>query len=111
MSRRASIGRCPAAAGRHARLGLVVELFDCINVCGIKCESVKHRARLRARFHEAIGNEQAARRFRGVGGLRQTGVGKMDVGETIVAVPPSFRGALDIAQHRWRYRLAVSGGQ
>jgi hypothetical protein len=70
---------------------------------------VKYRARLRARFHKAIGNEEAARRFRCIVWLGQTCMREMNVGETIIAFAPCFRGTLDIAQHRRRYRSAVSG--
>jgi hypothetical protein len=43
--------------------------------------------------------------------LTQPRMRQMDIGETIVAFAPRFRGALDIAQHRGRYCPAISGGQ
>ena len=74
-------------------------------------KSFKDSARTRARLHEAVDDEEATRRFVWVLQLAQPRMRQMDIGEAIVALTPSLRGAFDIAQHRGRNGLAISRRQ
>ena len=99
----------PAAASGDARLVGIEELLDRVDVCRGNAKRLKDHARTRARLHEAVDDEKALRRVAGVFQLTQSGVRQMDIGEAIIALTPGFRRTFDIAEHRRRDRLAISG--
>ena len=91
--------QCPAATSRDAWLVRIEELLDRVDVSAAKMQRFEDGARTRSGLHEPVDDEKTPRRLVGVLQRRQTGMGQMDIGETVVALTPSLRSALDIAEH------------
>jgi hypothetical protein len=89
----------PAAAGGHARLGGIVELFDCLDESSVEIKRFKNGTRCRARLHQSVGYKETMRRLVRVFQFGQPRMRKMDVSESIVAFAPTLGGAFDIPQH------------
>src|SRR5690348_737907 len=100
-----------AASRRHARLRRVVKLFDGVDKRRIERKRFKDGARMRAGFHECVGDEKPPRRLARIIERGKARMREVNIGETIVALAPRLGGAFDIAQHPRRYRPAISRRQ